>query len=47
MGMFLGSIIGGYVPMIWGDGGFSFSSIILTATGGILGIWGGHKLSSF
>lgn len=43
-GMFIGSAIGGYFPLLWGDSVFSFSSVILTAIGGFLGIWVGFKL---
>jgi len=39
LGLFLGSLVGGYIPMLWGDDLFSFSSIIFTAIGGFLGIW--------
>jgi hypothetical protein len=42
--MFIGSAIGGYFPLLWGDSVFSFSSVILTAVGGFLGIWVGFKL---
>lgn len=34
----IGSIIGAYVPMLWGAGFFSFSSVIFSGVGGILGI---------
>lgn len=44
--MAVGSTIGGYIPALWGAGFFSFSSVILTAVGGILGIWLGYKLSN-
>lgn len=45
LGLFVGSGIGGLIPSLWGAGFFSFSSIILTAVGGILGIWFGFKIS--
>jgi hypothetical protein len=45
-GMIVGSAIGGYIPLIWGDSFFSFTSVILTAVGGIAGIWLGFKLGS-
>ena len=47
IGMFIGSAIGGYIPMLWGGSLFSFSSIILTAVGGLAGIWLGFKISNY
>ncbi|MEI8175013.1 MAG: hypothetical protein WCG28_03625 [bacterium] len=44
--MAIGSVIGGYIPTFWGAGFFSFSSVILTAVGGILGIYLGFKMSN-
>ncbi len=44
--MAIGSTIGGYIPTLWGAGFLSFSSVILTAIGGILGIYLGYKISS-
>jgi hypothetical protein len=43
--MFVGGTVGGYIPMLWGAGVFSFSSIILSAIGGIMGIYIGFKIS--
>ena len=43
--MFIGSTIGGLVPMLWGDSAFSFSSIICTGIGGFLGIWAGFRMT--
>lgn len=45
--MFIGSTIGGLVPSLWGEGMLSFSSIILTAVGGIIGIYAGFKISNY
>ena len=45
IGVFVGSSIGGYLPALWGDSLFSMSSIILSAVGGLAGIWAGWKLS--
>ena len=42
--MAVGSAIGGYLPLLWGDSALSFSSIILGALGGIAGIYVGFKI---
>lgn len=42
----IGSTIGSYIPALWGDSFFSGWSILLTAVGGLLGIWIGYKLSN-
>jgi uncharacterized membrane protein YeaQ/YmgE (transglycosylase-associated protein family) len=44
-GLFVGSTVGGFVPMIWGESAFSFSSFVASSVGGILGIWAGYALS--
>jgi len=46
LGLFVGSAIGGYIPYLWGDNFLSMWSVILTAVGGIIGIWVGFKLSN-
>ena len=43
--MTIGSIIGGYIPTFWGVSNISFSSIILSACGGLAGIWVGYTLA--
>ncbi len=45
LGMTIGSIIGGYIPVLWGAGLLSYSSILFSGIGGILGVWIGYKLS--
>lgn len=45
--MVVGSAIGGYVPVLWGGSLFSLSSVLLTALGGLAGIWAGLKLSRY
>jgi hypothetical protein len=45
IGMFVGSSIGSYLPVLWGAGFFSFTSIVLSAIGAIAGIWLGFKIS--
>jgi hypothetical protein len=44
--MVVGSAIGGYIPLLWGGSLFSFTSIILTAVGGIAGIYAGFKVGN-
>lgn len=44
--MTIGGTVGAYVPMLWGDSGFSMSSVIFSGVGGILGIWIGFKLGN-
>lgn len=43
-GMFIGSGIGSYAPLLWGGSVLSMASIILTGVGGIVGIYLGFKL---
>ena len=42
--MTIGGTIGAYIPLLWGDSAFSFSSVIFSGIGGIGGIWLGYKL---
>lgn len=43
--LFIGSILGGYVPALWGGGDlFSGASILWSTLGGFLGIYIGYKL---
>lgn len=44
IGLSIGSLVGGYVPLLWGADVFSFSPLLFSAAGGILGIWLGFKL---
>ena len=44
LGVFVGGAIGGYLPTLWGASVFSFQSILLSAVGGIAGIWIGYTL---
>ena len=43
-GAFVGSTIGGCVPMLWHASMFSMSSILLSTVGGIAGIWAAWRL---
>lgn len=44
-GMIMGSIIGGYIPILFGSSTFSIASVLGNGIGGIIGIWLGYKLA--
>ncbi len=43
--MMIGGMAGGYVPLLWGAGYFSFASIFFSAFGAIFGIWIAFKMT--
>lgn len=43
LGLFVGSALGGAIPLIWGGNELSISSIILSGIGGFAGIYLGFK----
>lgn len=45
LGMIIGSIVGGYIPTLFGAGLLSYSSVLFSGLGAIVGIWVGYKLS--
>lgn len=46
IGIIVGSGVGSIIPMLWGDSVLSFSSVIFSAVGAIIGIYIGFKLSN-
>ena len=46
IGLFAGSIIGGYIPTVWGSG-LSMSSVIFSGIGAFVGLWAGYKLGAY
>ena len=44
--MILGSVAGGYIPLLWGGSVFSAASVLIAAVGGFAGIWIGYKIGS-
>jgi len=44
-GLVVGSTVGSFIPTLWGAGMLSFSSILLSAVGGIGGIWLAFKVT--
>ncbi len=45
IGMVIGSVVGGYLPTIFGIGAFSITSVFCGGLGGIIGIWLAWKIS--
>ena len=43
--LFVGATSGGYIPALWQDSFFSFWSIVLSAVGGMIGVWIGFKIN--
>ena len=44
-GGLVGGTIGSFIPILWGAGQFSVSSIVFFMIGGFLGIWIAYRLS--
>lgn len=44
IGMIIGSLIGGYIPILFGASFLSYSSLIGNAIGGLVGVWIAFKL---
>jgi len=44
IGVTIGSVIGGYLPALWGGSLFSVSSILLSTLGGTIGLVITYKL---
>ena len=44
--LFIGSLVGGYVPLLWGGSAFSGSAVLFSTLGGFLGIYIGYKIGS-
>ena len=43
-GLFIGSTLGGILPALWGGDMLSISGILLSAVGGVIGIWAGYRI---
>jgi hypothetical protein len=40
-----GTVIGGFVPELWGGSSLSAASLVFSALGGLAGVWAGVRLS--
>jgi predicted MFS family arabinose efflux permease len=45
IGILIGSTIGGFIPDLWGAGLFSYSSVLLSGFGAVVGLLIGYKLA--
>jgi hypothetical protein len=45
LGLFVGSTLGGFVPLLWGDGAFSLAAVFTSGAGGFLGIWLAYRMT--
>ncbi|HVZ11274.1 MAG TPA: hypothetical protein VG941_02585 [Candidatus Paceibacterota bacterium] len=45
IGVMIGSTVGGYIPVLWGDSAFSLVSIFFAFLGGLVGIYFGWRIS--
>jgi len=44
VGLFMGTTVGGLIPVLWGASPFSWSATILSGLGGVVGLWLGFKI---
>lgn len=45
IGVFVGSTVGGFVPSLWGAGMLSYSGLIASSIGSLVGIWVAWKVT--
>ncbi len=46
IGILVGSTIGGLIPGLWGEGVFSYWSVLLSGAGAFVGLWIGFKIAN-
>jgi hypothetical protein len=44
IGITVGGIIGGYIPVLFGQDGLSFASLLGGTIGSFAGLWAGYKI---
>jgi uncharacterized membrane protein YeaQ/YmgE (transglycosylase-associated protein family) len=47
IGMIVGSVVGGYLPTLFGADYFSMASVIVSTIGALFGIYVGYKLGQW
>ena len=40
-----GTLVGGFVPVLWGNSGLGLQGVLFAAVGGVAGLWLGLRLS--
>jgi uncharacterized membrane protein YeaQ/YmgE (transglycosylase-associated protein family) len=45
VGILIGSTIGGFIPELWGADLFSYSAVLLSGVGALVGLFIGYKLA--
>ncbi len=45
LGMFVGSVVGGYIPVMFGSEFLSFASVLWSGIGAVVGILIGYKVA--
>jgi hypothetical protein len=45
LGILIGSTIGGLLPALWGGDLISYSAVLLSGMGAVVGIWIGYKMA--
>jgi predicted MFS family arabinose efflux permease len=45
IGIFIGSTIGGLIPLLWGDDMLSYSGVLFSGLGAFVGLWLGSRAS--
>jgi hypothetical protein len=40
-----GTLVGGFVPVLWGNNGLGVQGVLFAAVGGVAGLWLGLRLS--
>jgi len=43
IGIFVGSTVGGFIPLIWGDDMLSYSGVLFSGIGAFVGLWIGSR----
>ncbi len=41
----VGTVVGGFVPLVWGGSALGFASLVFGTLGGVAGLWVGLKLT--